>query len=279
MNPFSLLLLSSLMLTLASDDSQIKQVVLEVFRATHSGYSSDEVVLDHDLNRRFIDQCKLQLPDREAVEFNWTLINMRKAGKLSGVKTTVRRNSKTNSYQTLAEIVARSLIDQTQSSIDRIMADPELAEQFDSAAKKLVPDANLYLVRKAAFKLRKTRRLKPELITRIADWNRQINTFSAEQLRSDWELAPAAPGVYIFHDESGYLYIGQSENLQDRLKSHLSESSNFALKDYFLKNDVKNVRIEIHAFPIESRMSEVVIRRAYESELIRSRKPKFNILP
>jgi hypothetical protein len=37
--------------------------------------------------------------------------------------------------------------------------------------------------------------------------------------------------------------------------------------------------VEVHAFPVDSRANEVVIRRAYESELIRSRRPRFNILP
>lgn len=37
--------------------------------------------------------------------------------------------------------------------------------------------------------------------------------------------------------------------------------------------------VEIHSFGRDSRMQEIRVRRAYESELIRSRQPRFNIRP
>jgi predicted GIY-YIG superfamily endonuclease len=158
------------------------------------------------------------------------------------------------------------------------MTHPALRREFDRLVRQFDAEVDLYRVRKAAFQLRKTRRLRPELISRIADWGKTVSTHPLKQLRDDIELVPEQPGVYLFQDDSGYLYIGESENLRDRLQQHLDQSHNLALARH-LQGDADNVVIETHAFDPESRARLVRVRRAYESSLIASRKPKFNIQP
>ena len=46
-----------------------------------------------------------------------------------------------------------------------------------------------------------------------------------------------------------------------------------------LSNGIREVSIEQHIFPKDSPAKDKTKRRAYESELIRSRKPKFNLAP
>ena len=171
----------------------------------------------------------------------------------------------------------RSIQDKTKVSSDRIMTDPKLRGQFEAAVTKLNPKADLYLTRKAAFKLRKTRHLQPELISRLADWGREVKTYAIDDLRKSVDSVDAHPGVYIFRDQTGYLYIGQTENLKKRMAEHLEESHNASLASY-LKSE-KGATVELHSFDPKSRAKEVRVRRAYESELIRSRKPRFNVLP
>ena len=257
----------------------LEQAVLRAFRETHAGYSSDEVVLNDDLNRQFLQACRRHRPGSDPYSCNWKLMNMRKAGKLKTVKTTKRGTRPDRDLIHVAEIVARRAMDLHQVSVDRIMADPKKRADFDREARKYNASLNLYEVRKAAFQLRKTRRLRPELITRIADWNREINTLSLQEIESDFETVPKLPGIYVFHDSHGYLYIGQAENLRKRLQQHLKKSSNDALFNYLGKSDSRPIWVELHSFPADSRISELRVRRAYESELIRNRKPKFNILP
>lgn len=256
----------------------IKPVVAEAFLSMHDGWSSDEVLLQDELNRKFIEACRADLPDADPAELNWTLLNLRKAGKLKA-ETTQRGPSADESTKTLAEIVARSMQDKHKVSIDRIMCDPELRSEFDQLAQKVAPDTDTYLMRKAAFQLRKTRRLKPELITRIADWGREVIEYPAKQLRDQPELVSEHPGIYIFRDASGYLYIGQTDNLRVRLAKHLDESHNESLAKYLTDQGCEDITIEIHDFDPESRAQSTRIRRAYESELIASRRPRFNIQP
>lgn len=261
--------------------TQLRAVVNQAFVQTHDGFSSDEVILQTELNQRFIATCREKLPETDAATFNWTLLNMRKAGLLK-TKATKRNRVELDDVKPIAEIAARSVLDRTSVSTDRIMADPALRSKFDAAALKIDPDIDLYRVRKAAFQLRKQRKLKPELIVRIADWDRQITTHKIADLQSNIDVIPEHPGIYIFRDETGYLYIGQSDNLQKRLTEHLDESHNFSLAKYLSaaqEIEDANISIEIHSFPKDSRAAEVMIRRAYESELIRSRKPRFNIQP
>jgi len=256
----------------------IRAAIRDAFVETHEGWSADELVLRDDLNQAFIQQCSATLPDVEPAELNWRLLNMRKAGLLD-VPTTRSNRKSVTLWKPIAEIVARVMIDKHKVSIDKIMASPELRKQFDVLVEEIDADADLYSVRKAAFSLRKQRRLKPELIAPIADWGRKITTQSLQSVRADGDIVPELPGIYIFRDETGYLYIGQSENLRARLREHLDQSSNFSLAQYLADQQHDNVTIELHAFSGDSRAKETMIRRAYESELIASRKPKFNIQP
>ncbi len=262
-------------LTLPAIDDEI---VIAAFAATHDGWSSDEVILDDRLNQAFIASCQQHLPTVEPAEFNWRLMNLRKSGKLK-VETTRSKRSSVVEVTHIAEIAARSLHDRHGISSDQIMADPARRAEFDAIAKSMDPEIDLYLARKAAFQLRKARKLRPELITRIADWGRIISTYSVEQLREQPGLVTTHPGIYIFRDKSGYLYIGQTENLQARLKTHLDRSHNPSLANYLGDKTAQEITIEVHSFAPDSRARETVVRRAYESELIASRQPRFNIQP
>ena len=136
-----------------------------------------------------------------------------------------------------------------------------------------------YLLRKAAFALRKSRRLKPELVLRVADWGRQVTTLTASRVLRHPESVPDRPGVYLFRDQTGYLYIGESSNLRDRVTKHVDRSDRQSLASYLFDGNLDSVTIELHAFDPASKAKEKTVRRAYESELIRSREPRFNVAP
>lgn len=264
-----------------ADSDRLKNVVKEAFAAAHDGYSADEVLLDDELQAAFQTECRKRLPDADPERCNWTLLNLRKAGDLD-VKATKSREVAEGELDTLrhvAEITARAVQDQHRASIDRVMASPQWRADFNAAARKISPEVDAYLVRRAAFQLRKTRQLQPELITRLADWGREVRTYSVDELRDHPELAPNQPGIYLFRDASGYLYIGEAAELRKRLGQHLDQSDRQSLANYLKELKSDSVTIELHTFDPDSRIKELAVRRAYESELIRSRNPRFNIRP
>lgn len=264
--------------SISDQPAVIDEVIVAAFKSIHDGWSSDEVILNDKLNKAFVAACHSQLPGADPADLNWRLMNLRKAGKLN-VKTTKSNRTSVDAVAHIAEIAARSLHDQHSISTDQIMTRPDRRREFDEIAKSIDPEIDLYQVRKAAFQLRKSRRLRPELITRIADWGRVVTSYSAKQLQEKPTLLPSHPGIYIFRDKTGYLYIGQTENLQNRLKTHFDNSHNQSLASYLGDKIVDGITVEIHSFSPDSRAKETMVRRAYESELIASRQPRFNIQP
>ena len=262
----------------AAARQQLADVVTLAFQEVHDGWSTDEVVLKDELNAKFLAKCREHLPDSSATDFNWTLLNLRKAGKLGAV-TTKRARQDHDDYQHAAEIAARFLQDKHELTIDRLLCDPERRAEFDKVALGIAPDVEPYRLRKAAFGLRKARQLQPELVLRVADWDRQILTHKATEIAADGKLVPDAPGVYIFRDATGYLYIGESGNLRQRVNQHLDRSDRKSLASYLAENNKQEITVELHAFGKDSPAKEKTRRRAYESELIRSRKPRLNIAP
>ncbi len=262
-----------------TNSRELKTAVHSAFATSHGGWSCDEVILNDRLHTAFIAAVQLELPGTTVEEACWTLLNLRKAGKLN-VETT--RRSPSNSGDDLghiAEIAARTVQDRFGVSTDRIMSSPEMRAEFDAIVIEIDGAIDTYQARRAAFRMRKTRKLKPELITRIADWSRTIESYSGAAILENPELIQQHPGVYIFRDASGYLYIGQTENLRERLATHLDQSHSQSLASYLTAHGADSITIEVHDFDPESRARETMIRRAYESELIASRKPRFNIQP
>ena len=258
---------------------EVKDVARLAYLKVYDGWSTDEVLLQTELNDQFLAECHRRMPDIPSFDFNWTLLNLRKAGELRDVSASKRRRDNSDAYLHAAEIAARFLEDRYSVNTDRILCDSKLRAEYDNEAKKVAPKVDSYLLRKASLTLRKSRRLQPELVLRVADWKKDIIAMPAADAEKNAEKVPEQPGIYIFRDATGYLYIGESSNLHDRIKKHLDRADRQSLANYLATNGVKGVTLELHAFAADSPARLKPMRRAYESELIRSRKPRFNLAP
>lgn len=271
----------------------MERLVIDAFTQSHDGWSVDEVLLDDERRNRFLDACADsshlgQLPDSEgnSDQFCAALLHVRKRGGL--LPKASRRASPTKhleplspeSIDAIAEIAARRLQDETGQHSDAILVSEEAREKFDQITQRISSDCPPYLARKAAIRLRKTRKLEPELLARVTDWKHEIYDFQLQKLASDVQQIPERPGIYVFRDTTGYLYIGQAANLRVRLTSHLKASDRKALSDYLAtESNAEEVTIELHVFGAGSPGEKLPIRRAYESELIRTRSPRLNVSP
>jgi len=254
----------------------ISTLVKQAFQHSHHGYSSDEVIICDKLNKPFIAVCKKRSPSVTEEECNWRLITMRKQGKLGHVASK-RERVNHDDYLHASEIAARLIYDKYQVSVDRALCHPAYRREFDIIAKSVAPDISSYLLRKAALKLRKNRQLKPELLPRIASWGREILVLPAQCVIYNPSSVPRKPGVYVFRDRSGYLYIGESADLYLRIRKHLQHSDRKSLARYFWDRGVKDTIIELHVFDPRSDARRKSHRRAYEASLIHTRRPRFNI--
>ncbi len=234
---------------------QLVDVVTAAFREVHDGWSSDDVVLKDDLNADFLAKCQEKLPDVTAADCNWTLLNLRKAGRL-GVVARQRERTDHDDYQHAAEIAARYVMDKYEQSIDRLLCDPERRAEFDKVAVAVAPDVEPYQLRKAAFGLRKARRLQPELVVRIADWDKQVVQWPAADIVADGKLVPDAPGIYIFRDSTGYLYIGEASSLKHRVNQHLDHSDRKSLAHYLWEKENRVITVELHVLTTDIELQD-----------------------
>lgn len=253
-----------------------RSLVREAFLSIHAGRSTDDVVIDPELNGHFLNYCLERDPTIECRKANWLLLNLRKSSSLGKVTSTTTRLSH-ESYAHAAQIAARLMEDLHHTTIDRVLCDPDLRAQFDSIAQKIAPTVSGFNIRKAALGLRKAKRLSPELIKRIADWGREVCEFTAEELAENPQIIPRNPGIYIFRDSTGYLYIGEAGDLRSRISKHLDHSDRRNLAQYFWSEGLSSVSVEIHSFDVTSDARKTSARRAYESDLIAKRSPRFNI--
>lgn len=276
---FAILVLSVIVQSnLQSVQQTVDDVVANAYRETANGYSVDEVLIDDDRRAAFIASVNRLDVSISEVDANLTLLKLRKAGKIN-IKATRRGIAADPKVQHAAEIASRIIADRTKATTDDILASPELREQLLLESRRIVGDAKSYDVFKHMLRLRKTRQLKPELLLRVVDWEREITVYAAEALASDLTQVAELPGVYLFRGPEGYLYIGEASNLRRRLGEHFSETDPGALSRFLISEGYDSLSIEVHQFTKDSPGATLRNRRAYESELIRSREPKLNVRP
>src|SRR5882672_5469950 len=147
----------------------MKAQVRDAFLTVRDRYPPDRVVADPQLNQAFISECRrLGLAD-SIKALNQKLLNLRKGGDLKGLRRSVRTSFRNEEeYRFASEIAARHLERQKNVTVDEIICDPELVREFDSIAADLAPGFLPLQYRWAAFNLRKAKRLKPELLSRVA---------------------------------------------------------------------------------------------------------------
>ena len=263
----------------SSEKSISKATLQKVFAESHDGWSLDEVLLHDERRAKVLAAASQQLPDISEQEIWEALVRLRKAGKLAA-ETTRRESTDYGDALAAAEIAARRIQDQYELPFDQILVNREKLDEYDKIAHAIGGEtSDTYTLRKAAMKLRKSRELKPELVLRVNDWKREIQTMSIEEARARVSTLSTRPGVYIFRDATGFLYIGQSNNLRERLTKHLEESDRKQLAKYLSDQATGALTLELHIFAAGSPAEQTIVREAYESELIRSRKPRLNVAP
>lgn len=248
----------------------MKDAVLDSFDEVRDGYSVDRVIVDPELNARFISACRRRgLKDRE-VELNLILLNARKRGGLPrGSRRTVVRNQ--DAYRFAAEIAIRSIERKHRTTLDRVLCDPVLAIEFDGVAVLIAPGFTPMEYRWAALGLRKKSRLKPEILGRAVP-TEVIGPLTVAGI--DRSTIPIQQGLYVLASCDRVLYIGEAKNLRGRLKKHLDHSDNKSLARHFWTVGDSDLWLELHVLPSATRTD---VRRALETELIRSRNPEFNV--
>ena len=248
--------------------------VLQSFLRTRNGYSPDAVIANPALNAQFLSACRESGATETDCALNHCLYNLRKGRRLVGHPTTKRVHLRhQDEYDFAAEIAARFLERRENTTLDRIICDPVLARDFDKFAQELAPGYTSFEYRFTALNLRKARRLRPEIGPRLLPPT-HVESFPVAGI--DINRIPGEQGIYLFsYKDEGLLYLGEASNLRDRIRKHLDHSDRKELARWLWGHGTENLYLEIHVLPSGTANGA---RKAVELELIRSRKPRFNIL-
>jgi predicted GIY-YIG superfamily endonuclease len=249
----------------------MKDEIVQAFHHASQGFSPDRVVADPDLNCAYLSECYRLGLGSDAAKLNRSLLNLRKRGALRGISSRRTVLKDQPEYRFAAEIAARFLERENEITLDQIICDPHLAERFDEIAMTIVPGGRSFEYRWAALNLRKQQRLRPEVLARVARPSRVLQ-FQVRGLSLDG--VPRSPGLYLFYSNQATLYIGECENLQNRIRKHLDHSDNKELARWLWEFGEASLHLELQV--LDKSITQR-IRRALEVELIRSRMPVFNV--
>ncbi len=252
------------------NDTPVKQA----FKLVRESRSPEYVICDPVLNEKFLTQARRLGFDRTDAEINTELINLRKANKLKDCPTSNREKPDPNRRRYLNAVLngARMLERQFGKNVDNIICDPVARAQFDALIQFLSPGASKFETQYAALSLRKSRRLRPEPIGQIV---RAVasNFVNLVELERRINQVPDHPGVYMFFDDQVTLYVGKADSLRKRIKKHVSTWSYRDIISRIRDGLQANAFVAYHELPVTISNLELA---AYETELIRSRKPEHN---
>jgi hypothetical protein len=197
-------------------------------------------------------------------------LNLRKQGKLSQFPTIQRKAKGDPSIHVTVQNAIRFLERQLGTTVDRILCDPEMREQFDSLMQILCPGCAELESRYAALTLRKKNELKPEIVGRIVE-TVGGSVIPIKDLKIN-EL-PEGPGVYLFFDKENTLYAGKADSLKQRIGEHLGTWTGRELISQVQKGRRSDVFVVVHKLKDDTNTQTIF---AYETEIIRSRSPSHN---
>jgi site-specific DNA-methyltransferase (adenine-specific) len=206
-----------------SGTPEFNRSLMEAFHSSRNGFHVDRVIADPELNERFIASCtRLGLPGR-AVDWNHGLMNLRKAGHLKGMppgKPTVFKfeEREFDRYRFACEIGIQHFEQDGQTTLDRVLCDPQLAREFDRYVLAMLPDQPDSLkIRWFALRIRKSAnyisKASVNLVEKIAMARGTENPYSL-----NLSHIPAQPGLYWLSSNSKHLYVGETDNLRNRFE-------------------------------------------------------------
>ncbi len=200
------------------------QGIMEAFQQSHNGFSADRVVADPDLDREFISTCESLGLVGDARTWNTLLFRVRKAGQLAHIQTVHRTDlswEDCDKFMFASEIAWQSMLnDNLAKSLDEILCDPSLAQEFDRLAEQLAPGFKPLEYRWAALKLRKEAKYARSRAGVLESPKSLHMQFGEKCSLGDVKTTelPAEPGLYLLSGTTtDRLYVGETLDLRSRL--------------------------------------------------------------
>lgn len=207
-----------------ASDSDVDRGIVESFMAVRNDFPVDRVIADPELNGRFIQRCtKLGLPGK-AFDWNHRLMNLRKMGRFKGLPKSSRTSfpmeqKEFDRYKFACEIAIQHFVHEGKLTLDHVLCDPALAEQFDRYVLAMIPDKpDSLLIRWFAFSIRKGANKRSKASAKLSNTIEMSKNFRNPSELVGNGRVPAEPGIYWLTGNRKRLYVGETENLRERFE-------------------------------------------------------------
>ena len=151
-------------------------------------------------------------------------------------------------------------------SLDQIICDPDLAEQFDKYASRLAPGYTSLQYRWVALGLRKAGRLH----TKMAEVDMPTLSLVCNIKHLKASSIPNDCGLYLFSSENNPVFLSQTDDIRHRIERHMEVSNSRGLPDWLW--DKGSLNLSIAAMPGIHRAS----RQFFELSLVKQLHPVLN---
>ncbi|WP_419193116.1 DNA methyltransferase [Kolteria novifilia] len=201
-------------------DEPTERAIIEAYQETCDGKSTDFLLCDPALNKKFVAACRGRGLRGAAVVWNRLLLRIRKSGKLPKANNKIRRLTfaDMDRYSFASEIAMHIICTEYDTTLDEILCNPSLAADFDKWAKSIFPGKTPFEYRWAALAIRKRSQRSREFA------NEGFKTVTSRRLSQPIDLnnidsVPPIPGVYIVTSDSECIYVGETLDIQRRVRS------------------------------------------------------------
>jgi len=260
------------------------RLVAGAFEDVRNGASIDALLWDTDLARRFVERCRELRLTVPPVALVHRLLHIRKNAKkyarqgitLSPTTRKEPRQSIVPAYAHAIEFALVRLRYRYGVSIDRILADPELRETFETLALEVAPELTGEQLRLGALYIRKTRRWSKKKVEQAGGLNPAVLEGAMTQpvslARIKTDEVPSAPGMLELREGGRYLYVARSENLRAAVEQLRTGRAFSVLANGFWQPALEAITLRY----VEGQKVGGVPTTRWELRLIQAREPIFN---
>lgn len=247
-----------------ADIQIVKRVFLELRKMRGDRGSPDLYVADPDRNAAFLAKCRAAGLEASPYVLNKTLMNARRNGLLSGLKS-VRCSIDYEEFAFAVEFAARDLDYRRGASIDDIQCDPGLATEFNALARRIAPGHTSFEYRWAILSIRKAARHSNKSDVRLPDLTEHMRL-----LKDPLDRVPETSGVYVLYEKAQPLYAKGTAHLRRGIELYRQPQVIEAFKEKLWRPDLDNLVMRFAQVP--SKGLWIV-----ERKIIEVTKPIFNI--
>ncbi len=260
------------------------RLVVQAFEDVRRGLAPDAILWDRSLARDFAKRCRQLGLDAPDAFLNRRLLNIRKGIRRyekQGISIAPATRSDTHpsivpQYAHVIEFALVRLRYRYGASIDEILLDPGLGEQFEKMALELAPKLSNMDLRLGALYIRKTRHFEKKDLASIEGLDLEVvekawsKPVSLEAVNPD--SVPSSPGLLELKEEGRYLYISRNNDIRPAADQMRSGNAFDLVANGFWTPRLDKITLQ---FITGATVGDISIN-VWEKRLIRDQEPIFN---